>query len=225
MGYPDQFHRLVIIGEAYGDTINTSLSIIPTAFGGTSEPSTALVAAVFNAVTAWWTDGTGTGPRISVTHKMKGIKLNRIGTDGNYADAVTHEQYHDGTLPGGSYASAPPAQLATVLTLRTAVERGHASKGRMYLPPVEGFTGPLEAATGTATVINATRVATSGRNLILALHTAYAANGLGAARVGVASDIGGGTFRQVTAVSVGRVPDTMRSRRSKLLEQPVSISI
>lgn len=77
MAYPEQFHRLVLIGEAYGDTINTSLSIIPTAFGGTTEPSTALVTSVFNAVTAWWTDGTGTGIRICQSHKIKGIKLNR----------------------------------------------------------------------------------------------------------------------------------------------------
>jgi hypothetical protein len=39
--------------------------------------------------------------------------------------------------------------------------------------------------------------------------------------VGVASNIGSGTFRRVTHVTVGLVTDTVRSRRNKQLEAPI----
>lgn len=225
MSYPDQFHRLVVIGKAYTDTVNFSCAIVPTGFGGTSEPSQGLVDSVFNFVQTWWVGAGANDIGIAASHVFMGIKLNRIGTDGRYADPVTHEKYHAGSGNPGGFSAYPPAQLATVLTLRTAVERGHASKGRMYLPPVSGYIGPLDTTTGQASLAASTRVATAGRALILGIHAAYAANGLAAARVGVTSDIGGGTIRPVTAVSAGRVPDTMRSRRSKLQEAPYLVVV
>jgi hypothetical protein len=219
--YAAPFHRLVLLGTVYTDIWNTSLTIAPDDSAvETLEPTDALVLAVANAVSAWYADGTGTGARISQTHKLTGIKLNRIGTDGLYMDDVTHEYTYTSPI-SGPFSAAPPAQIATVLSLRTAVERGHASKGRMYLPPCEGFTA-VDVTTGIATIANAGRVATAGATLVDSLNDVYNAGfpDFSAMEVAVASNIGAGTFRRVTRVSVGRVPDTMRSRRSAISELP-----
>jgi hypothetical protein len=41
----------------------------------------------------------------------------------------------------------------------------------------------------------------------------------------VASNAGAGRFEHVTELAVGRVPDTMRSRRSKLQEDYQSVAV
>jgi hypothetical protein len=171
-------------------------------------------------ISAWLSNATGTGIRISSTHRLTGFKLNRLGPDGRYVDAETHEHIFTSPIPGG-FGAAPPPQLATVLTLRTAVERGPAARGRMYLPPVDGYINP-DATTGLATVLNAQRVATAGAALVDSINDTY--NGtwpiFSAMHVVVASNTGAGTFRRVTRTSAGRVPDVMRSRRSALNEAP-----
>lgn len=220
--YPANFHRLVILGEVYNDIFNTTLTIAPDAPGvEVLEPTTELVTAVANAVSAWWVNATATGARPAAAYRLTGIKLNRIGVDGRYVDPVTHEHTYPAPL-AGPFNFFPPAQIATVLSLRTAVERGHASKGRMYLPLCEGFQ-LVDSTTGQVTTANATRIATAGAALVDAINDVY--NGtfptFSAQEVAVASNIGAGTFRRVTRVSVGRVPDTMRSRRSADAEDPI----
>jgi hypothetical protein len=226
MAYPDSFHRLVIMGTVYSDIWNTTLTIAPDETAvEVVEPTEALVTAVANAVAAWYPDGTGTGLRASQSHKLTGIKLNRIDTAGHYQDGVTHEHLFSSPI-AGAFSANPPAQLATVLSLRTAVERGQASKGRMYLPPCEGFTS-VDVTTGIATIANAQRVATAGAALIDAINDAYNAAfpDFSAMEVAVGSNAGSGLFRRVTRVSVGRVPDTMRSRRSSLSELPEYVDV
>lgn len=219
--YPDSFHRLVLLGTVYGDIWNTSVVIAPDESAvGVPEVTESLLTAVANVVSAWYTNATGTGAHFCAPWALTGIKLNRIGPDGLYQDGVTYEHTYAGPL-AGSFNAYPPAQLATVLTLRTAVERGHASKGRMYLPPCEGFQS-VDPSTGKATIPNALRVAQAGALLVDGLNDAYNAAfpDFSAMEVAVSSKIGLGLFRRVTRVSVGRVTDTMRSRRSAISELP-----
>ena len=210
MPYPGEFVRLVILGELYSDVFNTTLSIVPSALGEISMPSVnqATLEAVAAAVETWWENPTaGTGARAINQSRLTGIKLNRIGADGRYMDSPTMEFTYPTPIAGTSTGTAAP-QLSLVATLRTALARGRGSKGRMYLPP----TAPLLSvgADGRVTVGNATDQANAVRTLINAVNGEYIAIG----RVGVASDAGAGRFEHVTSVSVGRVIDTMRSRRS-----------
>jgi hypothetical protein len=124
---------------------------------------------------------------------------------------------------GTTYA---PAQISCVLSLRTAVERGLASKGRMYLPTVDGF-GIVGPSDGLASASDVTRTSQACSAFITAINAAYVATGgdFLNGKVGVASDKGAGAFRVVTRVSVGRVPDTMRSRRHSLIENPIYTAV
>jgi len=156
-----------------------------------------------------------TGPGFQSDHKLVSIKLNRIGTDGRYVDSVAREHIYPTPVAGG-YSAALGAkvapQLAQVVTLRTRLERGRGSKGRIYLPG--NITMDSVQTDGRLTAANALLSAQAVRSLIVSLNSNYTLIG----RVGVASNAGAGKFEHVTATACGRVLDTMRSRRSSLAE-------
>lgn len=222
MAYPAPFHRLVLIGQLYDDIFNTSLSIVPTDGGVIGLPGVEEVeAGVTDAIEAFWGGVGGTFVQITQQAFITSYKLNAIGTDGKYASSGPGNEVLLGAGFPGSGAFSPPSQIATVVTLRTAAERGLASKGRMYLPACAGYVSMN--ADGQAATADATRVANATRQFFMDINAAYAAARSGdeaLGRVGVASDKGAGMFRAVTNVAAGRVPDTMRSRRNKLDEDP-----
>lgn len=222
MVYPGQFHKLVIIGDIYGEHFNTTLSIVPSALGELGMPpvTDAIINAVATIVSGWWTSSSAPSPRLLSVSRLKAIKLNRIGANGRYVDPETM-MVEWGGLNGGYAISGnfPPAQISSVTTLRTRLERGKAARGRMYLPPTVAAheLGADGRVTSTAAFNQAEGVA----KLIDDLNTEYTLVG----KVGVASNAGLGAFEHVTAVAVGRVPDTMRSRRTSLVEDYQEVEV
>lgn len=224
MVYPASFHRLVIMGQMYTDIFNTTCSIIPVPGQGTGELNAVtqeLADAVRVLIATNWASGAAGNLWFPSPARFTGIKLNRIGPDGKYQDPFTIESLAPAPV-AGSLSITPPAQIATVATLRTPVPRGPASKGRMFFPGTSGFSQTI-GTDGRATAANALRFADAVSELFNGIHLLYAARmgsmgGLG--RLGVASDVGAGRFLPVTSISVGRVPDTIRSRRSSLDEDP-----
>lgn len=214
MAYPAAFHRLVVLGTLYTDErFNFTMSIVPTGGGDLPPVDQSLCDAVTAHVASWFgTSGGGTtGPGIISQARMTGAKLNRIGPDGKYADPETVETILGSPIPGAGSALIP-AQLACAVTLQTAVPRGRGSKGRFYLPVLNTFSSV--GADGRMTSTQADQLAGACAYLINEINDEYA----GVARVGVASNIGAGIFRPAVTVRVGRVPDTIRSRRSSLPE-------
>lgn len=221
MVYPTSFHRLVLLGTQFGDTFATGLSIRASGGGGMSAVTPAQLAAVALIAGAWWDDAVGSiAIRIAAQAKLTGIKLNRIGPDGKYADSTTMEHTYATPIAGGGTTANIPAQLATVVTLRTAIERGKASKGRMYLPVLQGFQ--TVGSDGRATVADALQAANGVKLFIDQLNLEYASptGGGTPGHVAVMSNVGSGAAQDVTGTSCGRVTDTMRSRRNKLAEDP-----
>lgn len=117
--------------------------------------------------------------------------------------------------------SAPvaPSQVALAITLQSAAS-GATGRGRFYVPmPVFGPLG-VDLVMAAA---RAAQFAASAKQLIEACNAASAA--LGQGKVVVAS---GGSptkgiapaLRPVTSVKVGRVLDTIRTRRNALVEEP-----
>lgn len=212
MPYPGSFHRLVLIGNLYSDTFNTSLSIVPTAigdFGPRAPVNATLLEDVADVVGAWWTNATvALGASCISAARLTSIKLNRIDASGHYQDPETFEHIYPSPLNSGISSNEAP-QLAVVATLRTAIPRGRGSKGRMYLPPTLCVTAL--GTDGRSTVAQALAQAQGVSALFESLNSVYSAQGA----VGVASDAGAGAFQVCTEVSVGRVPDTIRSRRNK----------
>lgn len=214
MPYPGQFHRLVVIGTIYTDQFNFTLSIVPSALGELGMPAVddATLAAVASDVGTWFPKlGGDPGPGFLTPVKLVSIKLNRIGPDGRYVDAVAKEHIYPSPISGAVSGNAP-AQLTIATTLKTAIERGRGSKGRVYLPPTLNATAVT--TDGRITTTQASAQNTAVKLLIDELNSTYTLIG----RVGVASNAGAGRFEHVTRVATGRVVDTMRSRRSSLVE-------
>lgn len=138
-------------------------------------------------------------------------KLNRIGTNGKYMDNEAFETVLPGPVAGSS-ANSIPAQVAHAVTLQTGIARGRGSKGRFYLPPLG--THATLGTDGRITTTVRDQLATACVALIDDINDVYA----GAGAVGVASDVGSGVHAAAVEVRVGRVPDTIRSRRSSLAE-------
>jgi hypothetical protein len=213
MPYASPFHRLVVIGTLYAvEDFNFSLSIVPLGGGSMSAVTQALCDDVTAHVASWFGTSAGpVGPGISTRAAMVSAKLNRIDTDGRYMDAVAVETVL-GTPIVGAVASNQPAQVSAAITLQTAIARGRGSKGRFYLPMPSQMSSL--GTDGRITVAQALQMAEACAYLIREINSEYA----GTAAVGVASNAGAGIHAAATEVRVGRVPDTIRSRRSSLAE-------
>lgn len=221
MAYPGQFHRLVMIGTIYTDVFNMTLSIVPNALGELGMPAVddTTLEAVSEDVSAWFVkNAAATGPSFIAAAKLTSIKLNRIDTAGHYVDQDAKEWLYPSPISGATAGVDLPAQLSIVATLGTALERGRGSKGRIYTAPSAFATVSTD---GRMTTSNALGMANGVKSLITSLNATYALVG----RVGVASNAGAGRFEHVTKVSVGRVVDTMRSRRSTLVEDRQTVTI
>ena len=102
----------------------------------------------------------------------------------------------------------PYPQLALAVTLTTALLRGKGSVGRIFLPY---FTHPV----GTDGRISASHAEMVRGTSVTFLN---AVNAQAPGKIAVFGQTGAGTVRPVTGVRVGRVVDTMRSRRRNLQE-------
>ena len=214
MPYPGEFVRLVVIGKIYEDDFNFSLSIVPSALGELEMPpvDAPTLASMAGIVSTWFPKlSAANGPDILNDATLVSIKLNRLNASGHYMDPISREHVYPTPIAGGATGNAIP-QLTVATSLLTAVPRGRGSRGRYYLPPTLHTT--TVGTDGRLTLAQQAQVGVAGKNLIDGINTLYTLIG----RVGVASSAGSGRFEHVTKVAVGRVVDTMRSRRSKLAE-------
>lgn len=147
--------------------------------------------------------------KISNYCQLQYVKLNPIATSGLYAQSTTNEAVF-ADWGGIGTETRYPNQIALVATLRTAVSRGPASKGRFYIPMPSMFVG----TDGLITDSDADGVAASATQLLTdlnAIRTNYA--------VAVHSrKLGAPAQRPVTSIVVGKVLDTQRRRRRSLIE-------
>lgn len=160
---------------------------------------------------------TSAGAGISSFCLLSEVKLAAILADGTYADdpIIVATAFR-----GGGGASLPyPTQIAHAVSLQTD-RRGPTGKGRFYLP---GPIGALDTS-GNITEAKQGLVTTATVALIDALNNVPGIDGI-APRVVIASSKGYNT--DVVSVRVGRVYDTIRSRRTSLLErynEPVAVA-
>lgn len=205
MTYANPFLRLVFGGPLFTvEEWSCSLALIEEEPGGEhpAYPET-VPQGVIDAVTAFIVSGL-----ISSDAKLGWIKLNPIGTDGRYMTNQT-VRWDDATPAAGTGNTGYIPQTALVVSLQTGFARGYAHSGRFYLPVPDVYP----AADGVVAEATITPYVTAATTFLEALNTA-----LTGFRVGVVSNVGTGAEREVTNVRVGRVLDTMRSRRTKIPE-------
>lgn len=149
---------------------------------------------------------------LSATAILEEVKFASIGPDGKYTSDPYLVDVAD--APGGVAANAfVLPQTALAVSLNTA-RRGPTGKGRFYLPMVSRSVDPV---TCLLSVADATTTATGTATLISNLNNQPGVDQFPGFQVVVASTKGYNT--PVTSVRVGRVLDTIRSRRRQLDEQ------
>lgn len=139
------------------------------------------------------------------------VRLDHVGANGKIDQDPVFAPAGGSDFRGLGNSVLPPS-CAVVLTLDTG-QRGRSRFGRMYLPLLGCPTG------------NDGYMTAADQNTILTASTAFITN-VGNApgldddfAVAVASGVGEGSLNTVRTIRVGRVIDTMRSRRRSLDEQ------
>ena len=205
MAFKQNFLRLVVSGTLYNDEqFSWSLAFIQGAGGNEPAPDE-VPAGVVSAIQTFWRWPS----LISKFAQIDTIKLNEIGLDGRYVNPETVLEEIVGGIVGVADSVIYPPQVAIVVSLDTAIRRGRAHAGRFYLP----LPGPVLSASGVLAAAEQEKYVDAATTMIEGLN-----NALQPWQVGVVSDIGPGAQQRVTHVRVGRVFDTMRSRRRSLDE-------
>lgn len=239
MTYTQQHQYMTVIGDSYGSTEHWQFGMRLTD-GGVSNQVTAL--AISTYVQQWWAasapyvSGVDTFEAVS-THRLTELKVARIDVNGTYPPTETSYS-HFYLPPIGGGASPPSGMLAQgtiAATLTTALPRGLASRGRVFLPPSFLYT---PAADGLLPIARATQIAKSMQRLINAINGDTVVGNVAIFSRGKAvrgpADAKGkfhptypnqGATQVVTGVRVGRVVDTQRRRRRSLQEQPQAVTI
>lgn len=206
MTYPLPFLRLVVSGTLFtSESFSFGISLINDF--GTGEAPLEVPQGVIDATEAYIARPT---TKLSNAAVLTTIKLNEIGTDGRYTSATDTVLAEVNPTVAGALGIQTPPQIALAVTLRTGARRGLAASGRYYLP------SPILALAATG-VLDAADVLGVRDSSVTWLNEVNAA--LPGWDVGVVSDVGVGAQRAVTGVQVGRVYDTIRSRRTSLREQ------
>lgn len=229
MPYAESFYKMTVIGrQGNGDDFNWTMNFIRTSGLFAPEIDPTLLASLAGVVGTWFPKRlTAVGPGFYSSVTLTSLKVNLIGTDGKYVLDTTNEHVYTTPIAGGFSGNFIP-QAAVVASVRTASERGLASKGRFYLPPTEAFAG---AALGTdlrMSAANCTSLATNVADLVDKLNDAFAAGASGdegVMRLGNVSNVRTGAQKVATGIAVGRVVDTIRSRRNKLVEDHQLVAI
>ena len=211
MSYSKPFLRLVVIGTIYrAETFSYSMSLIEPGLP-TSDAPEEVPAGIIAAVRKFHT----TPALISKEARLTTIKLNMIGTDGRYMndETVLYDFPEPSGVDGASESFVVP-QVAFAVSLRTNRTRGRAHAGRFYVPLpnlVPGLNGQLP----NTELVKINPAVTEFLNEINLAAPPW--------RVGVTSDLGVGAQNFVTNARLGRVLDTIRSRRTSLDEDYVDL--
>lgn len=234
---PGPSHLRVTLSGTFGpvaspmETWSTGLNVaqnFPSPFGYTEFPDAAKVDAVVAAANAWFTRPTSLFSSYQHLRQVTVALINDQGrTVVNTSGAYVQSKRQTGPTVGPTASSLHPYQVALVASLNTQ-RVGAVGRGRMFLPVHSGALG----TDGRLSVADVTGVAASLTTFIQALNSTlvYPSNVTPEGpqpRVVVSS---GGSVKlgippanyAVTSVRVGRVFDTMRSRRRSQVEEYVA---
>lgn len=184
-------------------------------FDSTAPATQVLVDNCAQPVSTFWSAATN---GVDFAYALQYIRLASIGTDGKYVpgSVAFDHTYPGGVAGGGSGGSAVryfPLQVAAASTLLTAMPRGQAYKGRIYLPyiatPLDGsWHWPLancnNRTNGLAAMISALNGVMPGDAAVFSKGT-KAAPTVGAKQT-------------ITGVQTGNRPDVQRRRAAQLAE-------
>lgn len=213
MAYIQPFLRLVALGSLpQGETWTWSL-----AFGSAFGPATAPSEVPEDVLTAIETFHQSSDVALGSGVTLNAVKLNMIGTNGRYVSSgETVEHVYETPVQAAGTIQLPP-QCATAVSLLTPVKRGLAHRGRFYVPRL----GRAPGVDGRLSTIEQSALLTAATAMVSSLNDALGPDFFCV----VTSDRRQGAQHGVTRLAVGRVVDTIRSRRRGLEEDYVEAPV
>src|SRR5664279_715131 len=171
-----------------------------------SAAADAMLPDLVTALSTWVSDASSL---LSTTVQLSWVKFNEINALGHYVDPGSSRVAEVTPTVAGVGLERLPPQVATVVSLRTAHTRGKAHAGRMFTPALAcDAAGGYNTATGD--------IAGTVTTLLNAINAVVTP-------AGVSIISATGESNHVTRVAVGRIFDTMRSRRRSLVEAPYEL--
>lgn len=175
-----------------------------------------------NIGAAWQTFFTLAANAFSSSYKTVQVKVAGINTDGK-TDVDMIDYYDFPTaISGGGTATVLPPQITLAATLTSDIQRGLASKGRMYLP---GINTAVQTTDGHLISSYVATLSNNFKTFLDSVNTAAGTSGkLILASKGhkipgpIPNDYLGGVSAWVTGCRIGNVYDTQRRRRNGLTE-------
>jgi hypothetical protein len=209
MPYATDHWVITVGGDSWTSTETWQFGVRATANGVPVAADQQLLANALAAPTQ--TMFSSTAFKMYQTNRLMWVKAALVdAAEGHYVFPGAPGLYtYPSPVAGTSSTYAPCPQQTLAVTTLTPVARGRASKGRFYLPP-----GCWQVQTdGRITAAEADSIETAVRTWLLAINATTQVGD-----VAVFSKLGNGTTNLINAVGVGRVLDTMRSRRRSLAE-------
>ena len=155
------------------------------------------------------------GMNFAANTDLRWAKFNQIDpATGHYVSKDATNIVELTTPTKGKSSQGVPPNLSLCVTLTTASKRGIASKGRIFLPPLNiGF----EPATGRIMTSEVNNAVASMKSFLQAINNPGGIVGTSdAPRVVVLGR--GGVVKPVTGLKIGNVMDTQRRRRKSMKE-------
>jgi hypothetical protein len=180
-------------------------------FDNTGNLTQQMVTDCASAVSTMWQSA---GAGIESGYQLQYLRLAKIGTDGKYfPGSVSFDHIYSSPPAGGGGATTArfPLQVALATTLLTAIPRGQANKGRIYLPWPNAALGNDALFPVTSANTRSSTVATmiTALNVILGPCNVFSKG----TKTSTA-----GAKHVVTGVKTGRRPDVQRRRAKQVAE-------
>lgn len=140
-----------------------------------------------------------------------------VGPDGKYVGGGSQvtTRYTYPTPVAGIGTPRHPWSTACVLSLRTLLARGRASKGRAYWP---ALAIAIDSPTGSFINVTTDAIATAAKPMLDAINTQSSLHFPSALGLAVMSNLGSGTTSKVVSVWVGSRPDSQERREKSLVD-------
>lgn len=179
----------------------------------------AILGDVWTDTAAWFTTADN---NFSDQVWLSWVKFNKIATTGKYANPTTYEAQHT-PVRGTSSTGMLPPQNSLVLSFTTAVNRGRASKGRIFLPPM---TTNVVDFDGRIKPLFQTPMLTAAKTWLTNLNNWPGIDGVTGINLqaAIVSSVDG-SHRPITGLRLGRVIDTHRSRRRSMVEDYATLAL
>jgi hypothetical protein len=208
--------RVTVLGDAWASTEQWQFGVNCRHLSGVPPTNAGLQALADGLATPTNSFFSQSVMKISPGARLTGIKAALVDTTGHYPATSIPGIYTYPTPITGTATTNGIPQATLACTLISDIPRGRASKGRFYMPPIS----PNLGADGRMLATDVDQIEGYAKiwlNAIIADANVVA--------ILVMSGLGAGTTGVVTSIGVGRVVDTMRSRRRSLLEARTPLTL